>query len=193
MTTPTITHYVDGRNVITVKEAVSKGFPILAVCGFVWVPQFESAHEELGLPLCEACDRLSRPANRTRRGTEPHYVYRHFDEQGDLLYVGCTVDPRVRKTAHKTNSWWFDQVVTTRMIVFPDRAYALEKERQAITDEHPRFNIKGRWQHRSMWEAEHYYMALIMAPDSHARRPGHLEKVVDEAKRRYGLELEVAS
>lgn len=33
---------------------------------------------------------------------EPHYVYRVFDAQDRLLYVGCTIDPEARMAVHKS-------------------------------------------------------------------------------------------
>ena len=59
----------------------------------------------------------------------PHYVYRHFDEQGNTLYVGCSYDPRARWSQHKMYStYWTEQVAHTEYTEHPDRAEAREVE-----------------------------------------------------------------
>jgi predicted GIY-YIG superfamily endonuclease len=196
MNEPTITHYVSEKNNISSEEAVKLGLPIQAKCGLVWIPKYAKTPKRLRLPQCQECESAVRRERLPRNHFAVHFVYRHYDEQGVLLYVGCTFDPRTRAAAHKANSWWFDQVATTRLIIFPDREYALQREREAIADEHPLFNIRGRWPHRAMWEPEHYvnyYRALVSDPEAASRRGAHVSKVVAEAKRRYDLDVEAAA
>lgn len=45
----------------------------------------------------------------SRRG-DPHFVYRAFDEDGRLLYVGCTIDFLIRLREHRKSSVWYPLV-----------------------------------------------------------------------------------
>lgn len=73
----------------------------------------------------------------------PHFVYRAYDSDGALLYVGVTYNPPLRFHMHaKSSSWWAD-MAKVRLIVFPNRAYALEKEREAIWWERPVHNKRS--------------------------------------------------
>ena len=89
----------------------------------------------------------------------PHYVYRCYDGDGRLLYVGCSKTPRKRLDGHASGSWWWPQVATVRNLVFADRDAALLRERRAIASEMPRCNVKGRWhvtQPREHWTEQDY-------------------------------------
>lgn len=122
----------------------------------------------------------------------PHYVYRCYDEDGRLIYVGCTVDPVGRLAHHRANAWWGHQISTVRNIVFPNKDYALTREREAIGEERPRWNVRGRWNHRGLWSAgdyEDYYTAVVMYAGGSAYNASHLERVKNEARQRYGLTL----
>ncbi|WP_152203598.1 GIY-YIG nuclease family protein [Georgenia thermotolerans] len=71
-----------------------------------------------------------------------HYVYRFYDADGALLYIGCTVDPRMRWKEHKSfRREMTDRVAKVRMQgpYNYDTARAIEK--QAIKDEHPTENV----------------------------------------------------
>lgn len=73
----------------------------------------------------------------------PCYVYRLFDDAGDLLYVGSTKWPRERRYAHKKKAWW-PEVESFRLTVYPNPEHARRVEWLAIATEHPRYNIAGR-------------------------------------------------
>lgn len=74
----------------------------------------------------------------------PHVLYRFFDAEDVLLYVGRTVDPGSRWKNHsKAKPWWID-VVTVRAEHFPDLESVSAAERRAIETEHPRYNIVHR-------------------------------------------------
>lgn len=45
-----------------------------------------------------------------------HFVYLLHDEAGRLLYVGMTRNPRQRRAHHRSQSAWFPEVQSTRMI-----------------------------------------------------------------------------
>jgi excinuclease UvrABC nuclease subunit len=80
----------------------------------------------------------------------PHLLYRFFDEAGELLYVGITVNLPLRLRAHSQRDWWTD-VRTMTAEEHPDREAVLVAERVAIEGEHPRHNVclnRGRRQPR---------------------------------------------
>lgn len=74
-----------------------------------------------------------------------HYVYRLYDAAGELLYVGCTYDPRTRRSNHRLTTPWFSEVASFRLTVYPNRAHALEVERAVIAAEQPRHNVRHRY------------------------------------------------
>lgn len=124
------------------------GLTVIAKCGLVFVPKRnDSTH---GLELCDTCDSLT-PHRLT---IDPHFVYRCFDAEQRLLYVGCSVSPSQRIEQHRAKSWWWPQVARTRLLWFPNREYALHKEREAIAVEQPRWNIRDR--DRTTWGPEDY-------------------------------------
>lgn len=118
----------------------------------------------------------------------PHYVYRLFDANDQLLYVGCTSSPAERKHAHLNTSVWFSEVARSQMTVFPNRAKALAKESQAIATEHPKYNLRGRWKNRECWEAVHYANFYAALAASSTRRD-FMKRVAAEANRLHGLDL----
>lgn len=67
-------------------------------------------------------------------------LYRHFDADGQLLYVGITSDLQSRTSHHKATSAWFDKVARTTTVCFDTREAALAAEAAAITKEKPLHN-----------------------------------------------------
>jgi predicted GIY-YIG superfamily endonuclease len=76
-----------------------------------------------------------------KRESEKHHLYRHFDAQENLLYVGISLDALQRLRAHRTASRWFDDISLVKMETFPSRAKALSAERAAIINEKPKHNV----------------------------------------------------
>lgn len=67
-------------------------------------------------------------------------VYRLYDADGVLLYVGVTDEPKTRfKTHAGTKSWW-PSVYSRRIEWHQDRAAAETAERTAIREEYPLWN-----------------------------------------------------
>lgn len=77
-----------------------------------------------------------------QRSTETQ-LYRHFDADGALLYVGVSLSAVARHVSHERFSAWFPQVKTITVEVFPTRDKALAAETRAIRKEKPRFNVAG--------------------------------------------------
>lgn len=68
-------------------------------------------------------------------------LYRHFADDGRLLYVGISLSWPARTKAHSATSRWFDQVARVEIEQFETRDDALNAEREAIIRERPEFNI----------------------------------------------------
>lgn len=74
----------------------------------------------------------------------PAVVYRFFDIEGGLLYVGMTSQGVLRWAAHaKDQPWWFD-VATVTVEHYSSMASALDAEEAAIRTEQPRWNTVYR-------------------------------------------------
>lgn len=67
-------------------------------------------------------------------------VYRHFDKQGNLLYVGCSLSAVHRLSQHSQVSPWFTEIAKIDVEKFNSRDAALAAERQAIQTEKPKYN-----------------------------------------------------
>lgn len=74
--------------------------------------------------------------------TDMQALYRFYDHDDDLLYVGITMDPPARFRSHRqTKDWWGD-VACIRLEQFGSRTQALDAEKCAIKKEHPRYNVQ---------------------------------------------------
>ena len=67
-------------------------------------------------------------------------LYRHFDADNRLLYVGITCDLSSRNAAHERGAEWFPQVSTTTVQWLDDRDHAAALEAVAIRFEAPKHN-----------------------------------------------------
>ncbi len=65
-------------------------------------------------------------------------VYRCFDADGRLLYIGQATDPHDRLKKHRSRgSVWVDDVARTESVYYADRIDALKVERHATHAESP--------------------------------------------------------
>lgn len=84
-----------------------------------------------------------------------HYVYRHYDAAGRLLYVGCTSLPKTRPYQHKTKPWWPE---VARTVFSSPLSYAAGQsvEFAAIRNERPLHNRRqwGRTRERVLWDIQ---------------------------------------
>lgn len=69
-------------------------------------------------------------------------LYRHFNADGALLYVGMSAAPAQRMTHHASNSAWGREIATVELQWFDSKREALEAERQAIETEAPEYNCQ---------------------------------------------------
>ena len=68
-------------------------------------------------------------------------LYRHFDSEGRLLYVGISINPMIRFTQHKAEKDWIDEVKSITIDQFNSRKDAIYAEKKAIESEKPKYNI----------------------------------------------------
>lgn len=67
-------------------------------------------------------------------------LYRHFDANGELLYVGISINPNSRSASHKSSSDWFSQIHRIDVEWHETRELALEAEKRAIQNGQPKRN-----------------------------------------------------
>lgn len=71
-------------------------------------------------------------------------LYRHFDKDGRLLYVGVSYGAISRLQQHaKNGAAWVDQIAKVTVEKFKSRELALAAEVKAITSEHPIHNVRS--------------------------------------------------
>lgn len=68
-------------------------------------------------------------------------LYRHYDVDGNLLYVGISLSSVHRLSQHRQQSHWFEQIRRVDVQHFASRTEALEAEAIAISEESPRYNV----------------------------------------------------
>jgi predicted GIY-YIG superfamily endonuclease len=72
----------------------------------------------------------------------PHALYRLFAHDDALLYVGITCDVGSRWKRHSDDKPWWSELSRTTVQHYPNRSTALEAERTAIQNEHPKYNVQ---------------------------------------------------
>lgn len=73
------------------------------------------------------------------------HLYRHFDADGKLLYVGISLSAIKRLGEHAANSHWYCSIRTVTIEHFDTREQAIAAETAAIKNERPAHNIMKRW------------------------------------------------
>lgn len=84
--------------------------------------------------------RLETP--RSLVGAGECAVYRFYDIDGDLLYVGVAWNPHRRWSTHRRAEWW-QMVRRVEVDVYRDEVTALAVERAWIRNAMPRFNVRS--------------------------------------------------
>lgn len=79
----------------------------------------------------------------TRRLPQRHHLYRHYDGEGRLLYVGIAVDALKRLNQHYDTAEWYDEIVYVTIQRYSDRTDLEIAEKVAIEQESPLFNRTG--------------------------------------------------
>lgn len=73
-----------------------------------------------------------------------YYLYRHFNDKNDLLYVGISSCPFKRTKNHSKTAKWFSSVSTIKIEKFDTKQEADNAETKAIFLENPKFNIRKK-------------------------------------------------
>lgn len=68
-------------------------------------------------------------------------LYRFFSDEGELLYVGITMNPSARWPKHAATKQWWHEIETITVETFDSRAEVLTAEKEAIKTERPTYNI----------------------------------------------------
>lgn len=72
--------------------------------------------------------------------TEKTAIYRHFDGDSALLYIGLSRNPLRRWEQHKAHALWFYEIARIEIEWFDSRGEAAHAEVEAIRKERPIFN-----------------------------------------------------
>lgn len=127
-----------------------------------------------------------RPAHATDRYDGPTELYRLYDADDQLLYIGITCNKAARWDRHRSRSPWWKLVARKDLTSYPDRSAALTAEREAILAENPIHNIVGHPQRLS----RHVRVALTeeragklraLAEDRGQRLNAVIDALIDEA------------
>lgn len=68
-------------------------------------------------------------------------LYRHYNSDGDLLYIGISISTMLRLSGHRKDSAWFKEIETIKIERFSSRRAAFVAEEAAIKLEKPKYNI----------------------------------------------------
>lgn len=115
----------------------------------------------LGIKLLRGSAPVVKAAPANAPATPPTRrcsLYRHYDRDGVLLYVGISVDPEAREKSHRASSPWWEFVASSDVDWYLTEVDAAFAERRAITDEGPIFNKAGAQSERNA-RAIHYLVA----------------------------------
>lgn len=125
-----------------------------------------------------------------------HYVYRVYDAEGRLIYVGSTGNlvQRLRFHSYGYTAWWNYQASKTVAKVYPDERAARDAEMAAIRSERPRWNITGKWCTNADWtetEFSDYVEALLNSPEFGPGTLRRARRVAAVCRDRIGRDLPV--
>jgi len=73
----------------------------------------------------------------------PVALYRFFDADNELLYVGITINPSARFAKHRAVAAWWSAADHKTITWFDTREDAVKAELAAIRSESPRYNLAG--------------------------------------------------
>ncbi len=112
-----------------------------------WVEGRRLPHPKPSEPVAvrEPVEAKPEPTSRAIKDV-PTALYRHFDAEGLLLYVGVSLRPLGRLCEHRDSSHWVRSIARVTMEWFDSRPEALAAELRAIQTEGPAHNIAGKLQ-----------------------------------------------
>lgn len=72
----------------------------------------------------------------------PGVLYRMYDQDGGLVYVGISVSLPARLIQHRQSQPWWSDITSISVQHFPTIREARDAERVAIAEERPRYNVR---------------------------------------------------
>lgn len=112
-------------------------------------------------------EKLLEPSNQT--------LYRFFNAQHELLYVGITNNPFNRFSGHASDKNWFNELAYATFTHYPNRLEVDNAETRAIVTEKPKYNKAKNPDFES--SADHYRKIKGSLLNSKTILAGHLDLV----------------
>ena len=119
-------------------------------------------------------------------------LYRFFDDEGQLLYIGISINAFNRAKKHRQEKYWWPEVAAITLYRYKTRADVEEAERRAIKEEKPLYNktyADPIWQYspRPVPEQRKKLEALLMeyklakqhAEDMYEIKSNHVKQLED--------------
>jgi hypothetical protein len=94
--------------------------------------------EAAGLPMKP----LITPKPTYQFAPPAFHLYRHFDAEGTLLYVGISISALNRLAGHRGRAPWYWNIARVEVTRYATRRESLDAEREAVKTERPLFNIQ---------------------------------------------------
>lgn len=111
---------------------------------------------------------------------KPTCLYRHFDDAGQLLYVGISLKHLERLAQHRRNAHWYDRIKRIEIERFPTWEEALAAEAKAIIDERPECNIAPGC------TPQEQFTDILDRFDPHELQSGYGKRLVETYRRLIG-------
>ena len=73
---------------------------------------------------------------------DSYALYRHFDAEDRLLYIGISGSLRIREGIHRSTSMWRSLLAYRTVESYETAAEVMKAERAAIVAEQPLFNVR---------------------------------------------------
>jgi hypothetical protein len=155
------------------------------------VPIQKSTRTTEGLSLAQGPVPVLRQVSAPRRvpiNARRTCVYRHYDADDVLLYVGMTSTPSTRETSHVASAIWHGLSKRRTETWYPNRRDAEQAETEAISREYPLFNIDGNVTEESqrrvwiylngkellaLWDIHQRRIKLGSKPKRRSKKPNH--------------------
>ena len=105
------------------------------------------------------------PERTTTMVDDQTSLYRYFDREGALIYVGVTSRGATRNVEHNTTKGWWQYVAHQQVEHFSTRAAALAAEKRAILAFGPPFNVQHNPGHATTRAAYLRYREALESGD----------------------------
>lgn len=143
-----LAHRLDAGDSVTVAELNEA----LVRAGEVPIPTGMSKRQAFR-ELCDMTGLSAREMNKFledhgRPPFEPTSLYRLYDDNFRLLYIGIAGNPGRRFQQHAKEKEWWGDVVHVRLQHFDTRSAAAQAEIKAIQEEWPPMNVRHRKESR---------------------------------------------